>query len=165
MNQNLMATLSKEGTISKKSGAGRSATVPSRLAVRRENIAHGHARESDLGARRGSGEGVGHVTVTEKTGKGKNPEKEVVQDHVSARIGVPGTTLQYTIFALTRSVPSSLVSYARVNKDDPDYDREAQREYDHQNHKSRRRWFVVSVCMHVCIWMCVFVCVHVCVFV
>eukprot|EP00731_Ephydatia_muelleri_P029353 Em0020g997a len=31
-------------------------------------------------------------------------------------------------------------SYARVNKDDPEYDREAQREYDHQNHKSRRRW-------------------------
>ena len=96
MSKNLMATLCKEGTISRRSVAGGSATVRSRLAVRSENIAHGRARESGPGARKGSGEGVGHVTVivteTEKIGKEKRLEKEVVRGHVSTRIGDPGTT-------------------------------------------------------------------------
>ena len=109
-----MEMLSKQGTISRRSGAGRSAIVRSHLAARRENTAPDRARRNGLEARKEGVEGVG--LVIEKIERAGRTGKEVVRGRENTRIGGRGTIPEYLMlheinvrFIVPSCMPATLV--------------------------------------------------------
>ena len=96
MTRNLMATFSKEGAISRKSGAEKNASDRGHLVARRGSIAPDRERKSGLGAEKEGGGGVAHVIekMSLEKVKRKRVERtggEVARGRESARSEDQGT--------------------------------------------------------------------------